>query len=95
VQKTWDSLPGRFRTLVQDAFQIMPNHLHGVLVLPGPGLEPALAKATGAPVTQPYEDRRGRACPTLVSGRHGRQEGGKPSLYERECHFRSPAHQYG
>ena len=66
VQKTWDSLPGRFRTLVLDAFQIMPNHLHGVFVLPGPGLEPALAKATGAPVIQPYEDRRGRACPTLV-----------------------------
>jgi REP element-mobilizing transposase RayT len=73
VQKTWDSLPGRFRTLVLDAFQIMPNHLHGVFVLPGPGLEPALAKATGAPVIQPYEDRRGRACPTLVGGRHGPQ----------------------
>ena len=73
VQKTWDSLPGRFRALVLDAFQIMPNHLHGVFVLPGPGLEPALAKATGAPVIQPYEDRRGRACPTLVGGRHGPQ----------------------
>ena len=76
VQKTRDSLPGRFRTLVLDAFQIMPNHLHGVFVLPGPGLEPALAKATGAPVIQPYEDRRGRACPTLVNDRttvRGRQ----------------------
>ena len=73
VQETWDSLPGRFTSLVLDAFQIMPNHLHGVFVLPGPGLEPALARATGAPVIQPYEDRRGRACPTLVGGRHDRQ----------------------
>jgi REP element-mobilizing transposase RayT len=73
VQKTWDSLPERFRSLVLDVFQIMPNHLHGVFVLPGPGLEPALAKATGAPVIQPNEDRRGRACPTLVDGRSVRQ----------------------
>jgi hypothetical protein len=73
VQKTWDSLPERFRSLVLDAFQIMPNHIHGVFVLPGPGLEAALAKATGAPVIQPSEGRRGRACPTPVDGRHERQ----------------------
>jgi putative transposase len=53
VQKTWDDLPQRFGTLVLDAFQIMPNHLHAIFVLPGPGLEPALALATGAPVVQP------------------------------------------
>jgi REP element-mobilizing transposase RayT len=69
VQKTWDSLPERFRSLVLDVFQIMPNHLHGVFVLPGPGLEPALAKATGAPVVQPYEHRRGGAALTPVRGR--------------------------
>ena len=67
VQKTWDSLPGRFKSLVLDVFQVMPNHVHGVFVLPGPGLDPALARATGAPVIQPYEDRRGRACPTPVA----------------------------
>jgi REP element-mobilizing transposase RayT len=74
VQKTWDSLPTRFRSLVLDAFQVMPDHIHGVFVLPGPGLDPALAKATGAPVVQPFEDRRGRACPTLVGSRHSRKE---------------------
>jgi REP element-mobilizing transposase RayT len=71
VQKTWDSLPERFRSLVLDVFQIMPNHLHRVFVLPGPGpgLEPALAKATGAPVVQQYEHRRGGAAPPPVRGR--------------------------
>jgi len=74
VQKTWDSLPTRFRSLVLDAFQVMPNHIHGVFVLPGPGLDSALAKATGAPVVQPFEDCRGRARPTLVGSGHNRQE---------------------
>ena len=74
VQKTWDSLPTRFRSLVLNAFQVMPNHIHGVFVLPGPGLDPALAKATGAPVVQPFEDCRGRARPTLVGSGHNRQE---------------------
>ena len=60
VQKTWDALPQRFVSLVLDAFQIMPNHLHAVFVLPGPGLEPSLAKAVGAPVIQPFPESRGR-----------------------------------
>ena len=53
VLKTWDDLPQRFHTLILDTFQMMPNHVHGVFVLPGPGLLPALAEVTGAPVIQP------------------------------------------
>jgi REP element-mobilizing transposase RayT len=53
VQRIWDALPRRFPSLVQDAFQMMPNHLHAIFVLPGPGLEEALALATGAPIIQP------------------------------------------
>jgi REP element-mobilizing transposase RayT len=68
MQKTWDDLPQRFTTLVLDAFQVMPNHLHAVFVLPGPGLHPALAEAAGAPVIEPGAinhpwDGRGRASP--------------------------------
>ena len=66
VQDAWDSLPRRFPSLVLDAFQIMPNHVHAVLVLPGPGLEPALAKAAGAPIIQPSAGCRGRAGPARV-----------------------------
>lgn len=73
VQKTWDALPQRFGSLVLDAFQVMPNHVHAVFVLPGPGLEPALAKATGAPVIQPSPGRRGRARPTLFNDRQNNQ----------------------
>jgi REP element-mobilizing transposase RayT len=59
MEMAWHSLPNRFTSLVLDAFQVMPNHLHGVFVLPGPGLEPALAKATGALIIQPFEKRSG------------------------------------
>jgi REP element-mobilizing transposase RayT len=43
--------------MVLDAFQMMPNHLHGLFVLPGPGLSEALALATGATVMQPTADQ--------------------------------------
>lgn len=74
VQRTWHALPKTYAPVVLDAFQIMPNHLHGIIVLPGPGLSEALALATGAPVIQPtpdnfvgrFEIRSGRARPTLA-----------------------------
>lgn len=91
VQKIWEALPQRFASLVLDAFQMMPNHWHAIFVLPGPGLEPSLAVATGAPVIQPsaanYVGRSrdvgvGLALPSSgFSGNRQRGEG-KPSPYE-------------
>jgi REP element-mobilizing transposase RayT len=74
VEATWQALPSRFPTVVLDAHQTMPNHFHGIVVIPGPGLEPSLAKATGAPVIQPHA----RApvgpglAPAQADGRHRR-----------------------
>jgi REP element-mobilizing transposase RayT len=53
VQRIWDTLLQRFASLVLDVSQIMPNHLHAIFVLPGPGLDAGLAVATGTPVIQP------------------------------------------
>ena len=53
VQRIWDTLPKKYGSVVLNAFQMMPNHLHGIFVLPGPGLSEPLALATGAPVIQP------------------------------------------
>ena len=52
VQDVWDMLPQRFPTLALDAFRLMPNHLQAILVIPGTGLEPSQALATGAAVIQ-------------------------------------------
>jgi REP element-mobilizing transposase RayT len=35
VEACWRSLPRHFETLELDAFVIMPNHLHGILLLDG------------------------------------------------------------
>ncbi|HLY59588.1 MAG TPA: hypothetical protein VKV95_02365 [Terriglobia bacterium] len=78
VQRIWEALPQRFVSLILDAFQIMPNHLHAVFVLPGPGLEPALAKALGAPVIQPSPASRGRACPPLFGDRQKEVTASRP-----------------
>ena len=53
VEANWQSLPGRFPSVLLDVHQVMPNHFHGIVVIPGPGLEPSLAHATGARVIEP------------------------------------------
>jgi REP element-mobilizing transposase RayT len=33
VQKVWESLPVRFSNVTLDCYQIMPNHIHGILMI--------------------------------------------------------------
>jgi REP element-mobilizing transposase RayT len=70
VERVWEALPQRFPMVVLDAFQLMPSHLHGIFVLPGSGLDPSLALATGAPVIQPSAKAMGTASriPTIAMG---------------------------
>ena len=35
IRRVWHHLPGRFRGVRLDAFIVMPNHVHGLLFLPG------------------------------------------------------------
>lgn len=37
----WNQLPERFSNFELDVFQIMPNHMHGIIVLVGAGFTPA------------------------------------------------------
>ena len=42
VQEVWNGLPGHYPHVVLDAFVIMPNHIHGIVVLSvGAGFKPA------------------------------------------------------
>jgi REP element-mobilizing transposase RayT len=52
VMRVWNQRE-RLASVAFDAFQIMLNHVHAIIVIPGSGLEPALAHATGAPIIQP------------------------------------------
>jgi REP-associated tyrosine transposase len=67
IQRVWEDLPQRFPTVVLDVFQLMPNHLHGILVIPGAGLEQALALATRAPIIQPGPKAAGTASQGTAS----------------------------
>lgn len=40
VQNAWDGLPERYPLVEQDAFVIMPNHVHGILSLTGAAHDP-------------------------------------------------------
>ncbi len=56
VQEAWQALTGRFATIEAGSFVLMPNHVHGILVLHDPadvgaGLVPALeARAATGPL---------------------------------------------
>jgi putative transposase len=63
-QRIWDELPNRYTNLDLDAFILMPNHLHGIIVLtdnaavgaglalPGKGAASSAASAPAGVLTQ-------------------------------------------
>ena len=59
VRACWDNLPNHYPNVELDAFTVMPNHVHGIVVLADPGV--------GARLPRPNEslrpDRAGEPCP--------------------------------
>ena len=49
VEEAWLALPRHYASLALDAFVVMPNHVHGILVLGdvGAGFKPARPGAAG------------------------------------------------
>ncbi len=41
VLSCWNDLPNHYSHVRLDAFQIMPNHTHGIIFIVGAGLKPA------------------------------------------------------
>jgi REP element-mobilizing transposase RayT len=46
VQNTWDDLPNHNNGIELDAFVVMPNHIHGIIIIVGAGSEPAPTNET-------------------------------------------------
>ena len=78
VEAAWRALSVRFHFVVLDAHQVMPNHFHGIIVIPGPGLAEALARATGAPSVQPSASRFAGSMRASASA--GARNGGRIGL---------------
>jgi putative transposase len=84
VQACWDDLPTHYPHVELDAFIVMPNHVHGVIVLVddttvvGAGLRPAPTgpAPTGPAPTgpAPTEPAPTEPAPTAVAKRHGLPE---------------------
>jgi REP element-mobilizing transposase RayT len=83
VQSVWDGLPEHYPGVDIDAFQLMPNHVHGIIVLYAEDAKPeAPRKAQGrarGPAPTPRDGAQApgvgagpRACPTA---RHGAPRG--------------------
>jgi len=78
VRASWEALPRRFPTVALDAFVVMPNHIHGIIVITanpvGAGLVPAHGGTTGDGVTR--NGATTRVAPTAGDGvHHGAPDG--------------------
>jgi putative transposase len=66
VQTAWDELPGRFPGVELDGFMIMPNHVHGIVILGGAAIVGTGPGAVGAGLALPWE-------PGAAIGAHSNQ----------------------
>jgi len=59
VEKCWSEIPGHFPHVALDAFVVMPNHIHGIIVLNDVGAQHAVgarhAVPHAVPPTNPWE----------------------------------------
>jgi hypothetical protein len=46
VRAAWDDLPHHYAGIELDAFVVMPNHIHGIIVMVGAGFKPAPTHGT-------------------------------------------------
>ena len=82
VCNTWDALPRHYAGIELDAFVVMPNHVHGIIVLPdstqcsvGAGFKPAQTQPaqtqpaqTQPAQTRPAQTRPAQTQPTFNAG---------------------------
>jgi hypothetical protein len=60
AQRCWEEIPGHFPSVELDAFVVMPNHIHAILVVLGRGT------ACRAPTTEQFGRPIAGSIPTIV-----------------------------
>lgn len=66
VLSAWQGLPARFPFIELDAFVVMPNHVHGVIVLKPRRGEPCVRPKRGDHKDRPYPTPRGTPAFSLA-----------------------------
>jgi REP element-mobilizing transposase RayT len=70
VEKCWYDLPAHYHRLQLDAFTVMPNHVHGIIVLNGhlvgAGFKPAPTQEGFNPVPQGMSSHKRHGVPEIV-----------------------------
>jgi putative transposase len=74
----WSAMPTRFPEIELDAFVVMPNHVHGVIVLPD------RAETVGAPLVGAHADDGGERAATRAAPTVGNVVGAFKSLFTVE-----------
>jgi putative transposase len=74
----WSAMPTRFPEIELDAFVVMPNHVHGVIVLPD------RAETVGAPLVGAHADDGAERAATRAAPTVGNVVGGCKSLFTVE-----------
>jgi REP element-mobilizing transposase RayT len=62
VVKCWDAIPEHFRNVQLDEFVIMPNHIHGILVI----YEDGRGTACRAPTVERFSKSVANSLPTII-----------------------------
>jgi REP element-mobilizing transposase RayT len=79
IDAWWDRLPGKFPTIAIDAFVVMPNHVHGIIVITHP--------VGATPCGRPDFDLTPCGRPD-VDGETGHPRGGAPTMGGDDGHLR-------
>ncbi|MCQ4574443.1 MAG: hypothetical protein NOU37_04285 [Candidatus Brocadiales bacterium] len=67
VENCWEEIPKHFDNVKLDVFVIMPNHLHGIIVLPNDQqLHERRGTACRAPTIESYGKPVVRSLPTII-----------------------------
>jgi REP element-mobilizing transposase RayT len=75
VEAAWTALPRHFAGVSLDAYVVMPNHLHGLLVLAEAGAEAGQGEASAGGGGLPFVAGSADASPLRVAGVSGRPRG--------------------
>ena len=66
VRRCWTEIPQHFPSVSLDEFLVMPDHLHGILLLGGEGA--SLGRSRGANDYSPLQDGTARTVGSVVRG---------------------------